>query len=298
MAQPTPQAKPPEVKTVSPMDAMRDTLARMEDEFKKALPPQITPERFIRAAITSLQKEPKLMDANRTSLLAAMMDAAQDGLLLDGRESFINVYSTNVGSKEAPKYAKVCKYMPMVYGIIKKVRNSGELASLTAEVVYKNDTFKYWIDDAGQHVEHSPDVFSDRGERVGVYAMAKTKDGAVHIEPLSKDQVMAVKSKSNAPTSLMWTTFEDEGWKKSAIRRLSKRLPMSTDLETVIRRDDDQFDLDKEAEPEKTKTTSSRLNKIIDATQPKPENTREPQGDNADAPIVDDDELPEDQVPI
>ena len=241
------------VKNVTPIQALRTTMEapEMREQIKKALPPHINVDKFIRVAVTAASNEPKLLEANRLSFYNACMKAAADGLVPDGKEAALVIFGPGV------------TYMPMVAGILKKVRNSGELASITAQIVHKNDKFKYWIDGDGEHIEHEPLMFSDRGDKIGVYALAKTKDGAVYIEVLTVEQVMAIRGIARSKTA--WDgPFATEFWKKSAIRRLSKRLPMSTDLEQVIERDDDLYDLDKKEDaPAEEKTTSSRLSKII-----------------------------------
>lgn len=218
---------------ITPIDQVRNSIMRMENQFKMALPSHIPVDRFMRVAITAIAQSPGLLDCNRQSLFGGIMKACQDGLLPDGRESAL------------VKFKDAVVYMPMIAGILKKIRNSGELASITSHVLYRNDKFRYWVDSDGEHIEHEPNLFGDRGERIGVYALAKTKDGAVYIEAMTTQQVQAVKNSSRSGTSGPWSgAFEDEMWRKTAIRRLSKRLPMSTDLDIVIRRDDELYDLD------------------------------------------------------
>lgn len=244
-----------ETKALSAIEQIKHTLSLPATmaEFKAALPPQVDVEKFRRVALTAIERNPELVNADRASLYLAIKSCAQDGLLPDNREAALVI----IGGKAV--------YFPMIGGVLKKVRNSGELASITSQVVHKNDKFRYWVDSDGEHIEHEPLVFGDRGDTLGVYALAKTKDGAVYIETMDKTQVMAVRSVAKSKN--VWDgPFGEEMWRKSAIRRLSKRLPMSTDLERVIQRDDELYDLNKkpaEAEPAPAKTT--RLDKIVDS---------------------------------
>jgi len=161
---------------ITPMEAMRGTLVRMQPEFAAALPPQIPVEKFIRTTLTAVQMNPDLLQADRRSLLGACMKAAQDGLLLDGREAAPVIFNTKDGKK--------VQYMPMVGGILKKIRNSGELASISAQVVYDKDDFKYELGD-NESITHKPFLGEDRGKQIAVYAVAKTKDGAIYREVMS-----------------------------------------------------------------------------------------------------------------
>ena len=245
-----------EVAKIKPIEEVRKSLTLMKDQFALALPPQIEPDKFVRVVMTALQQNPPLVTANRQSLYAACMKAAQDGLLPDGREAALVMMGD------------VVTYMPMVSGILKKVRNSGELSSITSQMVHKNDRFRFWIDGDGEHIDHEPLMFGERGEAIGVYALAKTKDGGIYVEVLDKAQVMAVKGASRAKTGPWTGAFEHEMWRKTAIRRLSKRLPMNTDLETVIKRDDEMYDLDKPTEVQQEMTKPRKLKKIIDQQAP------------------------------
>ena len=246
-----------EIQKVKPIEEVRGALTKMQEQFKMALPKQIDPDKFIRVVMTALQQTPALVTANRQTLYAACMKAAQDGLLPDGREAALVMYGQDAA------------YIPMVSGILKKVRNSGELASITSQMVHKNDRFRFWIDIDGEHIDHEPLMFGDRGEAIGVYALAKTKDGAVYVEVMDKAQVMAVKGASRAKSGPWAGAFEHEMWRKTAIRRLSKRLPMSTDLEQVIRRDDELYDLEKPTqEPPAPVTKPKKLKKLIEEQAP------------------------------
>lgn len=205
----------------------------LQPEIAKVLPEHVTPEKFMRVATTAIAQSPALRKANRRTLLTACVKAATDGLVPDGREAALVIYGQDV------------VYMPMVSGILKKVRNSGELKQLTVNVVYEADDFRYWTDDLGEHILHEPKVLADdRGRFLAVYAIAKTKDGGMYHEVMSRSQVEQVRNVSKAKNNGPWKDWYDEMAKKTVIRRLSKRLPMSTDLVDVIQRDDALYDLD------------------------------------------------------
>jgi recombination protein RecT len=205
---------------------VRTQLTRMAPELAKVLPDHVSPERFERITLTALQRAPDLLGCDRKSLFESVMQCAQDGLIPDGREAAL----TKFGNKVA--------YMPMVAGILKKVRQSGELSTITAHIIYKGDEFRYWIDDEGEHLTHTPDLMSEQTEALGVYALARTKDGGVYIEVLRMSEVKKIRSVSRGANNGPWAQWFEQMAKKSAIRRLAKRLPMSTDVENVIQRDD------------------------------------------------------------
>ena len=219
----------------------RNTITTMTPEFQKALPAHVTPDKFTRVVMSAVQANPDVLTADKRTLLGACMKAAQDGLLVDGREAALTVYNTKAG--------KVAQYMPMIAGILKKARNSGEISTIAAELVYENDSFKYRIINGKPEMSHEPDVFGDRGEVKGAYACAVLKDGSTMIEVMSKADIEKVRQVSRAKDSGPWASWWGEMARKTVLRRLSKRLPSSADreddeLQRTIHRDDDLYDVD------------------------------------------------------
>ena len=216
--------------SITPMESMRGTLTSMSNEFEAALPPQISVDKFIRTTLTAVQMNPDLLQADRKTLLGTCMKAAQDGLMLDGREAAPVIFGGKGG--------KTVAYMPMVGGILKKIRNSGELASISAQVAYSNDMFDYQLGD-DEKIIHKPLLGGDRGTPIAVYCIAHTKDGAIYREVMSVDEVEKVRKTSRAGSysSSPWATWWDEMAKKTVIRRISKRLPSSADVDAVMQSD-------------------------------------------------------------
>lgn len=215
---------------LTPMEAMRGTLVKMQPEFQAALPPQINVEKFIRTTLTAVQMQPDLLGADRRSLLGACMKSAQDGLLPDGREAALVIFNGKEGKR--------VQYMPMIGGILKKIRNSGELASISAQVVYDKDFFEYELGD-NESITHKPFLGEERGKPIAVYAVAKTKDDAIYREVMSVSDVEKVRAASRAGRFGPWVDWWDEMAKKTVIRRMAKRLPSSADVDQVFESDNE-----------------------------------------------------------
>lgn len=216
-------------RAIRPADEFRVQLSNLGGEIGNALPPHIPVERFMRVVLTAVNGNPDLLKCDRRTLFESSMKAAQDGLLPDGRDGAL------------VKFGNAVQWMPMVGGILKKVRNSGELLSISAHVVYAADRFLYRLGD-DETIEHEPAMIGDRGKPVAVYAIAKTKDGGIYREVMSVADVEKVRSVSRAKNAGPWVQWWDEMARKTVIRRLAKRLPMSTDLDDLIRRDDELYD--------------------------------------------------------
>lgn len=233
-----------------PSTKLSDQLMELKPELEKVLPAHVSVDKFMRVINTAISMNPDLYNADRRSLFTSCVKCATDGLLPDGREAALVIFNskekyTENGQKKERWLSKV-QYMPMFAGLQKKVRNSGELKELICEVVLQADAFRYWIDDAGAHLTHEPNMEAeDRGRFKAVYCIAKTHDGGVYTEVMSKGQVEKVRQVSKSKDNGPWVGWFDEMARKTVFRRLSKRLPMSTDIEQVIRRDDNLYELAK-----------------------------------------------------
>lgn len=217
----------PQARELSPVEGLRLALQRMTPEFAVALPPQIPAERFVRTLLTTVQMNPALLQADRRTLFAAAMRAAQDGLLLDGREAAAVIFGKgNV------------QYMPMVDGLLKKLRNSGELASISCHVVFDADEFEYELGDS-ESIRHKPHLGPNRGKPRAVYAIARTKDGAVYREVMSVEDVERVRNVSRARDAGPWKDWWDRMAIKTCLRRICRRLPSSADLDSVLEADNE-----------------------------------------------------------
>ncbi|MGW8179328.1 MAG: recombinase RecT [bacterium] len=150
------------------------------------------------------------------------------------RNAVINVAATGLSLNPALKFAylvprdgEVCLDISYV-GLIKIATDTGSILWAKAEIVYENDTFIY--NGPCAMPTHQTNPFSkDRGAKVGVYCIAKTRDGEILVETLSADDVEGIRKKSKGADSKYspWQkdNFEGEMWKKSVIKRASKTWP-------------------------------------------------------------------------
>lgn len=220
-----------------PVAEVRHQLDGMGDQFRAALPAHISVDRFKRVVMTAVQQNPELLECDRRSLWNAAIRAAQDGLLPDGREGAMVV-------RWSGKNGKSANWQPMVAGIRKKVRNSGEIATWDTRAVYANDAFEYEEGD-NPRIFHKP-ALGERGAIVAVYSIATLKSGEKTRDVMSIEEVRAIRDrysdawkafKAGKIKSTPWADSEAEMAKKTVARRHSKELPMSTDLDEMLHRE-------------------------------------------------------------
>ena len=198
-------------------------LASQSKAIESMLPPGMDPKRFLRTTVNAISthaQADQLMQADRASLFNACQKAAGDGLLLDGKEATLVTFKNQA------------TYMPMVQGLVKLARNSGEITTIIAHVVYKDDKFQYrpGIDEQPMH---SPDWFAeDRGEPI-CSLMPKKRILAIGNGGRNGHQYLPGKG----------AHFE-EWWKKTAIKNVLKYAPKSTYLESALDHDNEGYDPD------------------------------------------------------
>ena len=259
---------------IQPVHQVKQALATtsVTEQFRNSLPKHIDPERFKAAILTAINLNPQLAQVatrDMKSLLVAASRAAQDGLMPDGRDAAFVVFGSAI------------QYMPMIGGILRKIRNSGELASIDAQVVYENDDFDYALGDE-PYIKHKPILRGDRGEPIAVYATATLKDGSRYREVMTVTEVERVRAVSRAAKNGPWVQWWSEMARKTAIRRLAKRLPMDTDVQDFFDRDaqNDGADLVPDPQPV-ARTRDERIARRLGIATPPPE------ADVVDEPEVD-----------
>lgn len=244
-----------DVRQLTPYESIKQSLMAMQEQFSAALPPQVRPEKFLGVVLTGIRLNPQLQQADRTTLYGACLKCAQDGLLPDGREAALVMFGQNV------------QYMPMLGGMLKKVRNSGEVAKISVQVVYSNDLFDYSLGD-DDRLTHKP-ATGERGEPVAAYAIAWLKDGSRYCEVMSKDQIEKVRNVSRAKNNGPWRDWWDEMARKTVFRRLAKWLPQSTDLAQLLEHDNENYDLSQPQPPKPA--PMSRLKAVVGVEPPQPQ---------------------------
>ena len=233
-------------------------LDKMEGSINEALSGTgVSAGRFLATAKTAIQThsdQKGLEAADRASLFLAIKKAAGDGLMPDGREAALVIYNTK---QNDGTWSKQVQYQPMVQGLVKLARKSGEIEKLGAFIVHEQDSFKFRVglDDIPEHSapldEYGNNLwFGDRGKAIGVWAFVKLKSGEF-LDPimLSVDRINRIASRSKIASNYNQEQGKDweEWWKKAAIRNILKYAPKSTSLEKAMSTMDNEFDFSEES---------------------------------------------------
>jgi recombination protein RecT len=206
------------------LTTLEHEIIELAPQFATMLPPDVSPDKFREVALAAIRRMPGLVSCNRQSLFNALINAAQDGLMPDGREAAI-----------VPRKG-MANYQPMVAGIYKKVKTSGSVATISANVVYDGEPFEVLLGD-DERIVHRRDMSKVAdGNEAAVYAIATLKDGSKEREVMTWDQVMTVRQTSSTPNDGPWVTSPGEMARKTVVRRLAKRLPVLDQADEALQR--------------------------------------------------------------
>jgi len=220
------EARPLTIRQMIEGDAFKDQIA-------KALPKHLTPDRFIRIAVTAMMRTPKLADCDQASLFNALLNLSQLGIEPDGRRAHLIPFTNR------RRNCVECQLIIDYKGLVELIMRSGKVANIHADIICKNDSFEY---DKGMVVSHKINFEQPRGDVYAVYSICRFKDGTEKSEVMTKDEVEAIRRRSKAGQSGPWCTDWNEMAKKTVFRRLSKWLPLSPEYRDALEVDDDKFD--------------------------------------------------------
>jgi recombination protein RecT len=237
-------------KLLTPQDkvvAFKATLDRMHTQIAQSLPSHVRMDWFCRNVLLSVQQNPELLDCQRSSLLSALLAAAQVGLEPNsvlGNGYLIPRYSKKHGGK-------IVTFQLGYKGLLRLAERSGLVSSVEAHVVYSKDTFEYEFG-LEQRLVHRPArrplILGDDGVEqpdpnwapgaiTHVYAVAHLKDGQTRFDVMDFYEIDAIRERAEAKTG-PWHTDWPEMAKKTVLRRLHKLLPQSIEMQGAIATDE------------------------------------------------------------
>jgi recombination protein RecT len=220
---------------------------RFQTAIANALPKSgVDSEKFVRFALTAINKNPKLSNCTRTSVAQCLLDCASMGIEPDGRRAHLIPYNTKVGDK----WVDVCQLQLDYKGIVELVRRSGSVSNISCNIVYSHDEFDF-MEGTGAFLRHKR-VLKDRGDPMCFYSFITFKDGSESFEIMTIEEVNAVRDKSqgyiaakksakkyNKPeVNHPWVQHHEAMGRKTVFKRHSKWLTLSPEIHDAIVKDD------------------------------------------------------------
>ena len=212
----------------------------IEDRTSKLLevmPKGMDANRFVRTTLTAVARDSALLECTPESLVLAIFEAAECGIEPTG--SLGRGYLVPIKDHGVPKAEFWIGYP----GLIELAMRSERVSKVWSRPVFKGDTFevRYGTRD---EIIHDPQLGAEvkAAELTHVYACVRYKDGAVDFEVLTKEQCDLVRARArgaSSPTS-PWNTDYIEQCRKTSIRKLGKRMPLTAESARAIQRDEER----------------------------------------------------------
>lgn len=190
-----------------------------KEQIQAALPATVTPEKFVRVAATAAMTNPDLAKLDHTSVLRAMVRAAVDGLMPDGKEAAI----VGRGGQAV--------YQPMIGGFRKIAADFGW--EIKTRAVYAGDRFE-WVEEPPSVLHQPVRPGGVRGALVGAYAIGRHVDGRRTQLFMPWEDI--AKRRDVATTKAVWDRWPQEMAEKTVGRAIFAELPLAeADRERLAR---------------------------------------------------------------
>jgi len=221
--------------------------------------------RFFEVAL-SASKNPQIAQCDPISVIESIVRAAQWGLLPDGTHGAL------------VPYGKSCTFIPMYRGLISAYRRGGDIKQVWADLVFKGDEFEYEVG-MSPKLRHIPKA-KTRTNPDGVeyaYACARWADGHVDFVVMTIDELEFVRRKSRAQNG-PWKTDTCAMYLKTPLRRLSKFLPLSAEIQQLVTEDEKHDSIDVEGEVVSGPTPVGSIDDLLQARKNEQAEPAEEQG--------------------
>lgn len=193
------------------------------------LPESVKIETFTRCAAVAIASNQDLNLADRDSVIMSLTQCAKDGLIPDNKEAALVVFNTKIKQQGGGEtWIKKAQYLPMIDGVMKRARMSGQISLLSSKAVFSEDVFSYWMDENGEHINYEPTYKG--GEMRLCFAFAKLITGELIVEVMSKADIDKVRASSKTGTYGPWKDWYERMACKSVMHRLAKRLPNASEI--------------------------------------------------------------------
>ena len=187
----------------------------------------LTPGRLVQLARTMIQGSAALARCTPLSIMACVVESAQLGLELD----------KVLGHAYLVPFKDECTLIVGYRGFIHLAYQSGTVNSISAEIVRKTDKFSYQLGTKRELIHVPNGIPKDDSEAnwKGAYAVVEFIHGGTSFEYMETAEIELHRNRSRSwqaykhdgkPTP--WVTDAGPMWRKTPIRKLGKRMPMST----------------------------------------------------------------------
>ena len=227
---------------VATKNDLRSLLEQAAPKLAMVAPKHLSVDRVVRLMLAAINRNPKLAECSKESVLQFCMACSSTGLEPIGPGGMHPVpYRNKNGTVEM-------QAIPDYRGLIHAAKMAGCIKDAYAEVVRSNDEFDYEMG-LNYNLTHRPSR-GDRGDLESAYCIVVMPDGSKRFTVMDRADIMLIKSRSKASGSGPWVTDESEMWRKTVVRRAMKQfVGASQELNAAIELDNKASGIQMETEP-------------------------------------------------
>ena len=199
-----------------------------QESGELTLPPNYSPENALKSAFLILSetldkdKRPVLESCSQASIANALLQMVNFGL------------SPNKGQIYFIAFGGKLSVMKSYMGNMAIAKRVGNVKTVNAQVIYKDDIFEYGVnvEDGSMEVKKHETSFAsiDSSEIIGAYAVVVFKDGSKKVDVMTAKQIQTSfeqsYTKGNSPAHLK---FKQAMFQKTVINRVLKTIIGSSD---------------------------------------------------------------------
>ncbi len=224
-------------------------MVKRADSFTAVLPPSMSFERFNLAVRTEIQRSPSVSMCTPSSIVMASFDAAKLGLEINSvlGEAYLVPFRKNKKTGESCQEAQL---IVGYRGYTTLALQSPRVLSVRSAVVLEGDDFTH-EEGTDQRIHHVPKwrehVDVKEGKDVThAYAIAKlcapgtpATDLVLAVLVRAELEYVRTKAQGASRNDSPWNQYRPRMYEKSAIRRMSSKLPLSDGMRHALLVDGD-----------------------------------------------------------
>lgn len=193
----------------------KDFVYRLKPRYASLIAKYYTPSEFADLLVSAAGRNPELLSCSLISVLRAGIIAGQLGLDPTGV----------LGLAYLIPYKRSATFVIGYRGLMELARRSGQVAGISAHVVYNEDIIKVSL---GTHarIVHWPITRGERGDIIGAYAVLQLTSGPPIPEWMTKDDIDVIRRRSRAGDSGPWQSDYPMMARKTVLKRLLRYAPL------------------------------------------------------------------------
>jgi len=214
---------------------------------------------FLSNVVASVQRNPKLIECSPQSLINSFMVMASLKLMPSGISGEAYVLPYNIKNQ-----GMIAQFQLGYQGLVTLFYRAG-VRSITAEIVYEKDDFKY----TNGVLAHNPDVFADdRGAAKGAYVIIELQAGGLITKVMSKKQILDIAKKFSKSFSGFgpWSEGQDPElwmWKKTVLKQAAKLVPKNETIFKAIDADNQDSIISDRLDKAKIESSSLKMGNLL-----------------------------------